>query len=54
MQRRKFLAAALLMGALPYVSFANAENKKESAVPVATKTKDGVSSPMRTSFMPTL
>jgi hypothetical protein len=40
MQRRKFIAGALLMGALPYVSFANAN--KESNAKVATKTKNGV------------
>ena len=42
MQRRKFIAGALLMGALPYVSFANATKKTEGAAPAATKTKDGV------------
>ena len=34
MQRRKFIAGALLMGALPYVSFANATKKTEGAAPV--------------------
>jgi len=42
MQRRKFIAGALLMGALPYVSFANATKKTEGVASAATETKDGV------------
>ncbi len=42
MQRRKFIAGALLIGALPYVSFANATKKTEGVASAATETKDGV------------
>jgi hypothetical protein len=40
MQRRKFIAGALLLGALPYVSFAKAT--KEGTEKTTTNTKDGV------------
>ena len=41
MQRRKFIAGALLMGALPYLSFAKATTE-ESEMPAAGKTENGV------------
>ena len=37
MQRRKFIASALLMEILPYLSLAGETKKSEGQVPVGTK-----------------